>query len=254
MKLLWWSILVFALPATLGAAETDKRNGSATEAVEAGQGEPALEPGGVMPWRYQAVPVLFQRERGRRPGPGMRRMPPRDFPPRRGPGEGPGEGPPLPPALMDQLKDLPPEEQENIIRNNERFQQLPKEHQERILRRWRRFQTLSPEQKEMIWRRREAFQRLTPEQRQKMREMLPRWQALSEDRHKALQEEFRKMRNMSPEERETHLASEDLASRFSAEERELLKELNSIRPVPPPHRGPPRRFGMPPEPPAEPPP
>ncbi|MBI2816108.1 MAG: DUF3106 domain-containing protein [Acidobacteria bacterium] len=207
------------------------------------------------------VPVLFQRDRDRRrgpglgPRPGMRRMPPPGFPRRdRGPRDAPpsdagprGSRPPLPPPLMDKLKDLPPEEQENVIRNNERFQQLPKEQQDRILRRWHRFQALPPEQKEMIRKRREAFERLTPEQRQKVRELFPRWRDLPDERRRALQDEFRKMREMSPEERDEYLSSKDVENRFSSEERELLKDLNSLGP-PPPLAGRGRRFGPPPGP------
>jgi hypothetical protein len=205
---------------------------------------------------FNPVLVLQRGDGGPRMGrgPGMRRMPPPGFHRDRRDDGAPGEAgprgpmPPVPPPLMEKLKNLPPEEQENVIKNNEHFQQLPKEQQDRLLRRWRRFQALPQDQKEMILKRGQAFNRLTVEQRQKIRELMPRWQALPEDRHKALQEEFRKMREMTPEDRDKHLSSKDVENNFNPEERDLLKQLNSLGPMPPPpgRRRPTGRFGPPP--------
>lgn len=175
-------------------------------------------------------------------GPGRRG---RSMPP--SPGFGPGRrgGPMMPPQILEKMKDLPPQEQEEVLRNNERFQELPKERQEQLLERLRRWQALTPEQREMIQRRADTFfNRFTPEQRQRAREIMPRWHALSEDRHKTMVEEFRKMRDWKPEEREKYLSGKDVESRFSPEERDLLKEINTYwgslppRPGPPPGRTP----------------
>src|SRR5579883_2262729 len=100
-------------------------------------------------------------------------------------------GPGSPGALLQRLQKLPPEEREQVLRNNQRFQELPKERQEQLLNRLRRFESMSPEQREMIEQRFNAFSKLTPEQRQKAREIyLQRWRALPEDRHRVLTQEF----------------------------------------------------------------
>jgi len=138
-------------------------------------------------------------------------------------------GGPMPPPLFKKLRDLPPEEQEKVLRNNQRFQELPKERQDELLNRLHRFQALSPEQKEMIEQRFAAFSKLTPEQREKVREIYQQhWRNLPPARRKALTEEFRKLREMPPGDREKYLSSNELEGRFNPDERDILRQLNSL--------------------------
>ena len=161
-------------------------------------------------------------------GPGLRRRgesmpPPPGFRPRH------GRAPMLPPALLQKLKDLPPEEQEKVLQNNARFQELPKERQEQLLERLHRWQALPPEQKEAVAERFVIFSMLTPEQRQKAREIYSRhWATMPPERRKALVEEFRKLREMPPAEREKYLSGHDPAASLSSEDRDLLKQLSGL--------------------------
>ena len=198
--------------------------------------------------------------RGDRPS-RFERRPPGPFP--RGPRM--GMGPMLPLPFLERLKDLPPAEQERELQNDPQFQKLPKERQEQLIEslrrfqglpkerqdllfgrlrrfrefpkerqeqlieRMRRFREMPPEQREMLERRFDAFRRLTPEQREKAREIYSqRWRSLPPERRRALIEEFRRLRALSPEERDNRLAGPDAASRFSPEERLLLKELSTL--------------------------
>jgi hypothetical protein len=269
--------LAVALPVAMAAAENggvvdliDLLDASAvyaqsSVALEMVPSAPALsmgwqstQPGFAAPMARLFRPVLMQRGEGRgrrerddrrnerdgeRDGNDQRRERPdwrgRPMPP---PGMGRRGPAPPPPEWMDQLKNLPPEEQEKVLRNSERFQELPKERQEQLIQRLHRFQELPPDQKDMIMQRFGAFNRLSPEQRQKTRELLPRWRGLPQDRRDALQDEFRKMRGMTPDEREKYLSGREMDSRFSSDERDLLKQLNSLEPPFPP---PPPRGGMP---------
>jgi hypothetical protein len=175
--------------------------------------------------------MMAQREGGPMRGRGGRPFPPFGGPGGRGPG--PRPGPMMSPQLMEKLRDLPPEEQEKVLKNNERFQELPKKMQDQMIDRLHSFQALPPEQREMIQKRFDAFNKFTPEDRQKMRQFFSeRWQKLPEERHRALLNEFRKMRRMSPEEGEKYLASPDVASRLNADELDVLKQLRKFAPPP----------------------
>jgi hypothetical protein len=155
------------------------------------------------------------------------------MPPPPGPMMGRRRGPMLPPPLLQKLKDLPPDEQEKVLQNNERFQALPKERQEQLIEQLHRWQALPPEQKEAIEQRFAVFSRLTPEQRQKAREIYRlHWRTLPPERRKALMGEFRKLREMSPAEREKYLSGNDLEARFNSEDLDLLKQLSAF-PGPP---------------------
>ena len=123
-------------------------------------------------------------------GPRLRRRG-ESMPPPPGMRPGLGRGPMLPPPLMQQLKDLPPEEQEKVLQNNARFQELPKERQEELIERLHRWQALPPEQKEAVAERFVIFSGLTPERRQKAREIYRQhWSTLPPERRKALMEDL----------------------------------------------------------------
>ena len=173
------------------------------------------------PAERRAPPPRMGPRQGRpmRPPPGWR-MPPRP------PGPLPG---PLPGPMMERLRNLPPEQREEILRNNRRFQQLPKEQQEKMLERFRRFQQLPPRQREMMEERFSILNSLTPERRRKALQIYERhWRDLPPERRQALTEEFRRLRELSPQERKLRLSSPELEDRFNSQERDLLQQLTAL--------------------------
>ena len=158
-------------------------------------------------------PVILQQQRGE----GARRPQPRRV------------APPLPPGLIERLKNMTPEQRERVLRNNRRFQQLSPRQQQVLRQRLRQLQELTPEQRELIEQRFQIFSNLTPRQQEKARQIYERrWRRLPPERRRALIEEFRHLREMPPAEREQHLSSDELQSHFSADERDLLRQLIAL--------------------------
>jgi len=218
----------------------------------------AMIPAPSQAWLFQEAPPgpVGPRSRGFRDSDGRRPRPP-------GPGR---RGAPMPPPwLLQQLMDVPADQQQQALESNPRFQELPPDRQEfvrdslrrfqalpadrreellgrirrfqqmpperqrELMERQRRFRELPPEERERIEQRFDAFRRLSPEQRERAREIYSsHWRSLSPDRRRVVMDEFRRLRELPPEERTRRLAEPELADRFNAEERELLRELSTL--------------------------
>ncbi|HEY4682913.1 MAG TPA: DUF3106 domain-containing protein [Candidatus Acidoferrales bacterium] len=133
------------------------------------------------------------------------------------------------PQLWERIKDLPPEERERVIVNDERFRRMPPERQAVILERFRRFNALPPERQQMLLNRQRAWQGLTPEQRRKVREeIFPRWRALDPERRRLLAGKLRELRDISPDERALRLHDPEFTQGLSDPERSLLIDLSHL--------------------------
>jgi Protein of unknown function (DUF3106) len=134
------------------------------------------------------------------------------------------------PGFLEHLRELPPEEQEKVLKNNARFRQLPPQLQQRIRENLSRWNSLTPEQRDMMRQREKIVQSLPVEQRDQLRQIFPRYRQLPADRRQAVMNAFLQMRDMPAAEREKFLASADTQQRFSPEERDILTNLNGLLP------------------------
>ena len=136
----------------------------------------------------------------------------------------------LPPKWIERLQDLPPDEQQRFLQNNEQFQHLPAERQEQIRRNLERWNSLTPEQKEHARAAERAYERMTPEQRQYVRNvLLPKWQAMPPQRRQVINQHLRMLRNMSPATQQVALGDPKFTQGLSPDEQSMLRELNSLR-------------------------
>jgi hypothetical protein len=134
------------------------------------------------------------------------------------------------PGFIERLRELPPAEQERVLKNNARFRQLPPEMQQRIRNNLARWNQLTPEQRDMMRQREKIVQSLPVEQRDQLRQVFPRYRQLPADRRQAVMNAFLKMRDMPPADREKFLANPETQQRFSPEERDILTNLNGLLP------------------------
>ncbi len=134
------------------------------------------------------------------------------------------------PGFLKRLRDLPPEEQEQILANDERFHRLPPDRQTQVRERLQRWNTLTPEEKQRIREREEIFESLSPEQRQQARQLFQQWQQLPPQRRGLLMNAFRHLRALPPRKRAAFMAGSKTAHRFSPEERDLLEGLSRLLP------------------------
>ena len=165
-------------------------------------------------WTAAAAPQRM----GRYPGP----------PGMRGPGYRPFPGPARKAAgqnLVEHLMSMSPEEQQEFMRNDPRFQHLPSRQQENIQRRLEEFNKLPPTQRETLRERYELFQQLSPEQQDRARALYRQWHEQPAGRRRELRQEFQHLREATPEERKLRLESPEFRARFSEAERDLLRGL-----------------------------
>lgn len=132
----------------------------------------------------------------------------------------------LPPKAIERLQQLPPEKQEQFLRNNERFNSLAPEQQARIRQNLQAWNRLNPAQQQALLDRQHVWEEMTPEQRQYVRQSLfPRWQQLPPPRRQALLQRLHSLRDMSEAERQAKLNDPAFTTGLNPEDREMLGQL-----------------------------
>lgn len=140
----------------------------------------------------------------------------------------------LPPKWVDRVRDMPPEQQQRFLENNEQFQHLPPQRQQQIRQNLEKWNQLSPDQKQTAREREAALERMTPEQRDYVTHtLLPKWQAMPQDRRQVINRHLAMLRNMSPETQRAALNDPRFVQGLSPDEQSMLRDLNSLRNPPP---------------------
>lgn len=155
----------------------------------------------------------------RPPGPQGQRLPPRQQ-------INPKAGLNLPPRALERLEDMPPDKQEQFLRNNQRFKMLPPEQQAQIRHRLEAWNKLSPQQRQDLRGRLQVWEQMTPAQRQYVqRTLLPRWQALPPERRQAMLQKLHSLRDLSEPDRQAKLNDPNFTLGLSTEDRDTLNQL-----------------------------
>jgi uncharacterized membrane protein len=132
----------------------------------------------------------------------------------------------LPPAAIERLQDMPPERQEQFLRNNQRFLGLPPDQQAQIRRRLEAWNRLTPQQQQALRERQHVWEQMTPDQQRYVRQsLLPRWQQLPPARRQALLQRLHSLRNMSEADRQAKLSDPAFVEGLNPEDREMLGQL-----------------------------
>lgn len=125
---------------------------------------------------------------------------------------------------LDRLSAMSPDERERAL------SRLPKERREEIERRLDLYRNMTPDQRERATRQAAA---MTPEQRRAVRNQVQRMAALPQDRRPAVRREVARLREMTPEDRKSHLSNEQFRTRFNNEEQKLIEDISETLPPPP---------------------
>ncbi len=132
----------------------------------------------------------------------------------------------LPPRALERLEDMPPDKQEQFLRNNQRFKILPPDQQAQIRQRLETWNKLSPQQRQDLRGRLQVWEQMTPTQRQYVqRTLLPRWQALPPERRQAIMQKLHSLRNLSEPDRQAKLTDPNFTLGLSVEDRDTLSQL-----------------------------
>jgi hypothetical protein len=157
-----------------------------------------------------AAPAL--EAQARRPGAGPRVV----RPPLRPPGK----------TVLDRLEKMTPEQRSRVL------SKLPPERRKRIEEGLERFHQLPPSEQEQLRNRLERFDQLPPERQIAARRLFARFNQLPEERRQLVSEEFRRLRQMENQDRRAHINSDEVRSRFTLAEQQLLQDFAQLL-VPP---------------------
>ncbi len=123
---------------------------------------------------------------------------------------------------LRRYKDLPPDQQRQALQNDPDFQKLPPQRQTQLLQRLQHFSSLPAQQQERILSRMETWEHLTGDQKQQAKALFQQIQQLPPPRRRMLSKAVRGMRDLTPQQREDLINSDQYKSMFSDHERELL--------------------------------
>ena len=153
------------------------------------------------------------------PRPPVRPKLPNALPPRGNPNA-------LPPKAIERLQELPPQKQEQFLRNNERFNSLPPQQQAQIRQRLEAWNRLNPEQQQALRDRQRIWEQMTPDQRTYVQQSLfPRWKQLPGPRRQAILQRLHSLRSMSEADRQAKLNDPAFTGGLSSDDREMLGQL-----------------------------
>ena len=136
----------------------------------------------------------------------------------------------LPPKWVENLREMPPDEQQRFLQNNRVFQNLPPLRQEQIRKNLENWNKLSPTERDEIRDREQILERMTPGQRQYVRDtLLPKWQAMPVDRRKLINGRLHILQQMGPGAQQAALADPKFTQELNPDEQSMLRNLNSLR-------------------------
>jgi Protein of unknown function (DUF3106) len=140
----------------------------------------------------------------------------------------------LPPKWVEHLQELPPEEQERFLKNQNDFKSLPPERQAQVRDNLRHWNSLTPAERNNLRTEEHNWEQMSPDQREHIRsEILPRWQQLPPERRQLVMGRLRALRDMSETDREAKLNDEQFLSGLNPDERDLLRKMDTLRNPPP---------------------
>ena len=121
---------------------------------------------------------------------------------------------------VDRWFDMTPEERQRELAT------LPPERARLIRQQLMRYSQMSPEEKAEFRERYQLLMRLPPPQRELVRQRLKEFRALTPTRRVAVHGEVVALRAMPADQRRARLESDELRSRFSAQELQIIRDLS----------------------------
>jgi hypothetical protein len=128
-------------------------------------------------------------------------------------------------------KNLPLDQQLQLLENEPSFKKLPADRQNALRERLKNFNSLPPEKRAQALQRMEFLAKLTPQQRQQLRDANQQLKGLPPERQVAVHTALRHLRQMPPAERQQVIQSDRFRSTFSDQEQKLISQLAEMSPA-----------------------
>jgi hypothetical protein len=134
---------------------------------------------------------------------------------------------------LNRHANLPPAEQERVLRSDPSFQRLNPAAQQRLIQRLHQMNQMPEEQRQRRLARSEMIERLSPQERMQINISGRRWAALPPARQAMMKAAFRDLRAVPLDQREMVLNSSIYQSSFTPEERGILSDFLRVEPYEP---------------------
>lgn len=139
-------------------------------------------------------------------------------------------------SWLDAHRNVPVQNQEQMLRKDPSFQRLVPGEQQRLLQQLRDVNQLSEQRRERRLARNENLERLSPMARMQVSRSAHEWTQLPPERQAMMRSAFRDLRSVPPDQRGTVLSSQHYQSQFTPQERGILSELLRVEPYDPPRQ------------------
>jgi Protein of unknown function (DUF3106) len=135
----------------------------------------------------------------------------------------------LPPKWVENLRDMPPDQRERFLQNNEKFNNLPPQRQAQIRQNLQKWDHMSPEQQDRIRATQRMLEQATPEQREHFQnDIVPKLEQMAPMRRARVIGHWRRLQAMIPAEQEAALHDPAFLGNLSPEEQSIVRDLNSM--------------------------
>lgn len=126
-------------------------------------------------------------------------------------------------------KNLTAEQKQKALQDDPKFKSLPPEQQERLKSRLDWFNSLSPDRQQKILNRMAMWERMSPEQHQRARALTERLRGLPDERRSAVRKQCRMMGDMSVNDRQKTMNSDQFRKSFNDDERDIVARCLEFR-------------------------
>jgi hypothetical protein len=137
-------------------------------------------------------------------------------------------------AWLNTHRDVPVQQQQQMLRNDPSFRRLAPGEQQRLMNQLHQVNQMPDAQRERRLARAENLERLSPEDRAQVAASARRWTSLPQDRQAMMRNAFRDLRAVPPDQRSIVLNSSRYQGQFSPEERGILSNMLRVEPYAPP--------------------
>ena len=131
---------------------------------------------------------------------------------------------------LNQHRNLPPQDQERLLRNSPSFNRLPAQTQQRLTQQLHQLNQMPEEQRQRRLARSEMLERLSPQEQAQVRGANQQYRTLPPGRQAMVKQAFQDLRTVPPDQRQTVLNSARYQNNFSPQEREILNNFLRVEP------------------------
>jgi len=132
----------------------------------------------------------------------------------------PGKGNTAGPRPVEEFMRMSPADREKAL------EKLPPERQEKVRQQLQRYDQMPPERKAQLQR----LWQLPPDKQQRVRSSMRDFSELPQDRRRAMRQQLQSMGTMSAGERSDYLKSPEFKEHYNPDEQEIMKNMSEILP------------------------